>query len=130
MSELEPQAARDLVRRGYDEISKAYRGDDEPQHRPGGASRYLEWVARLFTTLPPQARVREWLVPGGRGLLITGHQACTGAEQGWFGGGQMWWSHADAATDQDWLTAAGLRIDAGEFIPEGDGGHALLTVTR
>jgi 2-polyprenyl-3-methyl-5-hydroxy-6-metoxy-1,4-benzoquinol methylase len=213
VSELDPQAARDIVRRGYDEISEAYRGDDELRHRPGGTSRYLEWVARLTAMLPPQARVldlgcgngvpvsrdlaaagcvvtgvdfsevqierarrlvpgatflvadmtevafapesfeavlalyslihvplpeqrdllarvREWLVPGGRGLLITGHHAWTGAEHGWHGGGQMWWSHADAATYRDWLDAAGLRIDAEEFIPEGDGGHALFTVSR
>jgi SAM-dependent methyltransferase len=213
VSELEPQAARDIVRRGYDEISEAYRGDDEPQHRRGGASRYLEWVARLVATLPPQARVldlgcgngvpvcrelvaagcvvtgvdfsevqierarrlvpgarflvaditevtfapesfeailalyslihiplpeqpallarvRDWLVPGGRGLLITGHQAWTGVEHGWLGRGQMRWSHADAATYRDWLTAAGWRIDAEEFVPEGDGGHALFTVSR
>jgi 2-polyprenyl-3-methyl-5-hydroxy-6-metoxy-1,4-benzoquinol methylase len=180
---------------------------------PGGTSRYLEWVARLRTILPPQARVldlgcgngvpmcrdlaaagctvsgvdfsevqidrarrlvpgaaflvadmtavrfapesfdvilalyslihvplseqpallarmREWLVPGGRGLLITGHQAWTGAEHSWFGGGQIWWSHADAATYRDWLTAAGLRIDAEEFVPEDDGGHVLFTVSR
>ena len=213
MSELNPDAARDLVRRGYDEISEAYRGDDEPQHRPGGSSRYVEWVARLEATVPPRgrildlgcgngvpvcrqpasagyvvtgvdfsavqierarrlvpsatflvadmtavsfapesfeavlalyslihvplaeqpvllARVREWLMPGGRGLLITGHQAWTGTEHGWLGGGQMWWSQADAATYRYWLTAAGSRIEAEEFVPEGDGGHALFTFSR
>jgi 2-polyprenyl-3-methyl-5-hydroxy-6-metoxy-1,4-benzoquinol methylase len=213
VSELDPEAARDVVRRGYDEISEAYRGDDEPQHRPDGSSRYVGWVAWLQAAVPPRgrildlgcgngvpvcrqlasagyvvtgvdfsavqigragrlvpsatflvadmtavsfapesfdavlalyslihvplaeqpallARVREWLVPGGRGLLITGHRAWTGAEHGWLGGGQMWWSQADAATYRDWLTAAGLRIDVEEFIPEGDSGHALFTVTR
>jgi hypothetical protein len=75
-------------------------------------------------------RMREWLVPGGRGLLITGHRAWTGAERGWLGGGQMWWRHSDAGTYREWLSAAGFRIDAEEFVPESDAGHELFTVSR
>jgi SAM-dependent methyltransferase len=213
VTEPSPQAARDLVRRGYDEISVAYRGDDEPRHRPGGTSRYLEWVARFVSSLPaarrvldlgcgcgvpacrdlvaagcavtgvdfsavqidrarrlvPQARFVEadmtavrfparsfdgvlalyslihvpldeqrqvigrlatWLVPGGRALLTTGRQAWTGLAHGWHGGQTMWWSHADAATYRAWFVAAGLAVAAEEFVPEGDGGHALFTVAN
>jgi SAM-dependent methyltransferase len=44
---------RDLVRRGYDAISLAYRGDRED---PG---RYRGWVAELAGLLPPGARVLD-----------------------------------------------------------------------
>ena len=50
---------RDLVRRGYDTISMAYRGDDG---RAGASSaedvsRYAGWVAELAGLLRPGARV-------------------------------------------------------------------------
>ncbi len=50
---------RDLVRRGYDAISVAYRSDDG---RPAASSaedlsRYRHWVAELAGLLPPRARV-------------------------------------------------------------------------
>jgi len=56
---------RDLVRRGYDAISLAYRGDDgqAPAGPPTPAapgedvSRYAGWVAELAGLLPPGARV-------------------------------------------------------------------------
>ena len=38
----------------------------------------------------------------------------------------MWWSQADAATYRTWLTQAGLEVTSQQFVPEGDGGHALF----
>jgi SAM-dependent methyltransferase len=56
---------RDLVRRGYDAISLAYRGDDgqapaapaAPAASGEDVSRYAGWVAELAGLLPPGARV-------------------------------------------------------------------------
>jgi hypothetical protein len=42
----------------------------------------------------------------------------------------MWWSHADAATNRAWMTQAGLTVEREEFVPEGDGGHALFWARR
>jgi SAM-dependent methyltransferase len=52
---------RELVRRGYDVISSAYRGDDgEPEPSAGtDVSRYQGWVAELAGLLPPRARVAD-----------------------------------------------------------------------
>jgi 2-polyprenyl-3-methyl-5-hydroxy-6-metoxy-1,4-benzoquinol methylase len=73
------------------------------------------------------ARIASWLAPGGVLLLIAGQRAWTGTEENWLGGGApMWWSHADAATYRAWLADASLVVDAQEFVPEGDGGHALF----
>jgi SAM-dependent methyltransferase len=52
---------RNLVRRGYDQISLAYRSDDGDPH-PSSAedtSRYAGWVAELAASLPPHARVAD-----------------------------------------------------------------------
>jgi cyclopropane fatty-acyl-phospholipid synthase-like methyltransferase len=50
---------RDLVRRGYDTISRAYRGDDgaEDSSSAEDVSRYAGWTAELAGRLPPGARV-------------------------------------------------------------------------
>lgn len=50
---------RDLVRRGYDTISLAYRGDDGQAAATSAAdaSRYTGWVAELAALLQPGARV-------------------------------------------------------------------------
>jgi SAM-dependent methyltransferase len=68
---------RDLVRRGYDAISHAYRGDDGGQ-ATGSAedlSRYAGWVAELAKVLRPGARVVD--LGCGAGLPatreLTGH---------------------------------------------------------
>src|SRR5687767_5121040 len=52
---------RDLVRRGYDAISRAYR-DDEGRVNPGSdehTDRYEEWVDDLAKLIPPRARVLD-----------------------------------------------------------------------
>jgi SAM-dependent methyltransferase len=80
---------------------------------------------------PLLARIAGWLRPGGWLLATTGASAWTGAEQGWLGGdATMWWSHADAATYRTWITGAGLRVEAEDFVPEGGGGHQLFWARR
>jgi 2-polyprenyl-3-methyl-5-hydroxy-6-metoxy-1,4-benzoquinol methylase len=80
---------------------------------------------------PLLRRVAGWLRPGGWLLTVTGQRAWAGTEANWLGGpATMWWSHADAATYRAWLDEAGLRVTAQEFVPEGDGGHALFWAQR
>jgi hypothetical protein len=53
--------------------------------------------------------------------------AWTGTEDNWLGGpAAMWWSHADAGPYRSWISQAGLEITGQQFVPEGDGGHALF----
>jgi 2-polyprenyl-3-methyl-5-hydroxy-6-metoxy-1,4-benzoquinol methylase len=96
-------------------------------------------VVCLFTLIhlplveqpPLLGRIAGWLRRGGWLLATTGHRAWTGAEDGWLGGTvPMWWSHADAATYREWLRTAGLRVADEDFVPEGDGGHALFWARR
>ncbi|MFF2119580.1 class I SAM-dependent methyltransferase [Kitasatospora xanthocidica] len=76
-------------------------------------------------------RIASWLRPGGWLLVTTGHQAWTGTDENWLGGGAaMWWSHADAATNRSWLLHAGLEVAHEEFVPEGDSGHVLFWARR
>jgi 2-polyprenyl-3-methyl-5-hydroxy-6-metoxy-1,4-benzoquinol methylase len=76
-------------------------------------------------------RIATWLRPGGWLLATTGAQAWTGTEDHWLGGpATMWWSHADAATYREWITEAGLQIQAEEFVPEADSGHQLFWATK
>ncbi|MGW1163512.1 hypothetical protein ACWD48_36090, partial [Streptomyces sp. NPDC002519] len=66
-----------------------------------------------------------------RTRVITGHDEWTGTEENWLGGGApMWWSHADAATNRQWIEQAGLAVEREEFIPEADGGHAMFWACR
>lgn len=76
--------------------------------------------------------VHRWLRPGGLFLATVGHQAWTGLEKDWLGvkGGDMWWSHADAATYRRWLADVGLTIEQETFVPEGAGGHTFFLATR
>ncbi|MFI0367866.1 class I SAM-dependent methyltransferase [Actinomadura sp. 1N219] len=76
-------------------------------------------------------RIAAWLRPGGLFVATTGHSAWTGVDDDWLGAGtSMWWSHADAATNREWITRSGLTIEREEFVPEGDTGHTLFWATR
>ena len=80
---------------------------------------------------PLLRRIAQWLHPGGLFVATTGHGAWTGVEEDWLGGGApMWWSHADAATNREWIREAGLTVEREEFLPEGEGGHALFWAHR
>jgi SAM-dependent methyltransferase len=68
---------RDLVRRGYDAISRAYR-DDEGHSNPTTAedvTRYLAWVEELTRRLKPSARVLDL----GCGAGVPGTKLLVGA---------------------------------------------------
>ncbi|MFI7100910.1 class I SAM-dependent methyltransferase [Streptomyces sp. NPDC050161] len=76
-------------------------------------------------------KIASWLRPGGWFLCSTGQHEMTGTDEDWLGSGvAMWWSHADADTNRAWITAAGLTVEQQEFVPEGDGGHALFWARR
>jgi SAM-dependent methyltransferase len=83
---------------------------------------------------PPLVRhIRRWLRPGGLFVASVGHEAWTGFEKDWLGvrGGDMWWSHTDAATYRRWLADAGLRVELEKFVPEGTAsGHTFVLATR
>ena len=38
----------------------------------------------------------------------------------------MYWSHADTATYETWLSQRGFTVCWTRFVPEGQGGHTLL----
>lgn len=73
------------------------------------------------------ARIREWLRPNGRLLLVAGHTAYEGTEADWLGSGAtMYWSHADAATYRRWLLELGFEVLEQRTVPEGDAAHELF----
>ena len=76
--------------------------------------------------------IGRWLRPGGVLVATVGHREWTGSEKDWLGvpGGDMWWSHADAATYRRWLADAGLVVEHKRFVPEGQGGHTLMIASR
>ena len=78
------------------------------------------------------ANIERWLQPGGYLLITVGGATWTGTEEDWLGvaDAQMYWSHADQATYQQWLEALGLRIIWTRFIPEGSGGHILMLAQK
>jgi hypothetical protein len=64
-------------------------------------------------------------------MATMGQREWTGSEENWLGGGApMWWSHADASTNRAWIGRASLTVEREEFVPEGDGGHALFWAYR
>lgn len=60
MSEAESGKQRDLVRRGYDAISNAYRSDaGEPGALTEATTEYASWLGELAESLSPAARVLD-----------------------------------------------------------------------
>jgi 2-polyprenyl-3-methyl-5-hydroxy-6-metoxy-1,4-benzoquinol methylase len=85
----------------------------------------------LEDQFPLLERIASWLVPDGVLVVTTGYWAWTGAEDNWLEGGvPMWWSHADVATYRSWISQCGFLIEREEFVPEGEGGHALFWARR
>jgi cyclopropane fatty-acyl-phospholipid synthase-like methyltransferase len=92
---------RDLVRRGYDAISLAYRSD-------ASVDAVVSFYALIHVPLADHRalfpRVREWVRPGGCFLAIVGAGSWTGTEQ--YLGAEMFWDHADTDSYLPWLAAA------------------------
>ena len=65
-------------------------------------------------------------------MATVGHEEWTGTEKNWLGveDGEMWWSHADAATYRRWLGDTGLSVERETFVPEGNGGHTFMLASR
>jgi len=131
VSEVQVNRARRLVPQ-----ARFVRADATEVSFPGGS---FDAVVCLYALIhmPLDAqprllrRIAAWLRPGGLLLATTGAEAWTGTEDHWLGGAAgMWWSHADAATYRDWITRAGLHIDAEQFVPEADSGHQLFWSRR
>jgi 2-polyprenyl-3-methyl-5-hydroxy-6-metoxy-1,4-benzoquinol methylase len=110
----------------------------DPAFTPGGPGSF-DAVVCLYALIhlpldeqpPLLRRIAGWLRPGGWFLATTGHRAWTGVDEDWLGGGApMWWSHADVATNRRWIGEAGLTVVREEFVPEGQGGHALFWARR
>lgn len=103
---------------------------------PAGFAAVVAFYSIIHVPLDEQpallARISRWLQPGGYLLATVGHYAWTGTEANWLGvdGGHMYWSHADAATYRCWFAEQELVVLREEFIPEGDGGHALLLAQK
>jgi hypothetical protein len=98
--------------------------------RDGSGRGRLSFSARTHIPLAEQPpllrRIAEWLRPGDWFVAITWSGAWTGAKENWLGSGApMWWSRADAATNREWIAQAGPTVEQEDFVPEGDGGHAL-----
>jgi SAM-dependent methyltransferase len=98
---------------------------------PGSFDAVVCLYALIHMPLDRQPRllrdIARWLRPGGWLLAITGQTAWTGTEDNWLGGpATMWWSQADAGSYRSWLGQAGLEVTGQQFVPEGDGGHALF----
>jgi SAM-dependent methyltransferase len=78
------------------------------------------------------AKIYRWLPPDGYFMATVGSDAWTGTEADWLdvAGGLRYWSHADAATYQQWCEDQGFRICWARFVPEGNGGHTLLLAQK
>jgi len=113
---------RDLVRRGYDAVSRAYRGDN------AGADAVVVFYSLIHLPLPDQRalfpRIHGWLRPGGYLLAIVGAGWWAGTEP--FLGAEMFWDHADTASYLDWLRGTRLEPRWDRYVPEGTGGHTLV----
>jgi SAM-dependent methyltransferase len=131
ISEVQIRRARELVPQAEFIRADATAVDFGPASFDAVVSFYALIHIPLEEQLPLLQKVAGWLRPGGWFLGTTGHRAWTGVDEDWLGGGTaMWWSHADAATNRTWITQAGLMVEQEEFVPEGEGGHALFWARR
>jgi 2-polyprenyl-3-methyl-5-hydroxy-6-metoxy-1,4-benzoquinol methylase len=127
ISDVQVERARQLVP-GATFIRADATGMDFP---PGSFDAVICLYALIHMPLDRQPGllrdIARWLRPGGWLLATTGQDAWTGTGDNWLGGpAAMWWSQTDAATYRDWIRQAGLEITSQQFVPEGDGGHALF----
>jgi SAM-dependent methyltransferase len=131
ISEVQIRRARELVPAADFLRADIASVDFDPVSLDAVVSFYALIHLPLDDQLPLLRRVAGWLRPGGLFVATAGHKAWTGYKENWLGGGApMWWSHADAATYRSWITQAGLAIEREDFVPEGDGGHALFWASR
>jgi SAM-dependent methyltransferase len=127
ISEVQIGRARDLVPGAEFRCADA----TDLKFAPASLDAVISFYALIHIPCDEQpgliSRIGRWLRPGGWLLATTGAYAWTGTEDGWLGGtATMYWSHADAPTYREWITQAGLTIEADEFVPEDDGGHQLF----
>ena len=128
ISPVQIQRARDLVPDGRF-LCADMSALDFP---PASFGAIVSFYAIIHVPLAEQPRLfrnlRRWLVPGGYLMATVGSDGWTGTERDWLSvpGATMYWSHADAATYEDWLVENGFVIHWTRFIPEGDGGHTLI----
>jgi 2-polyprenyl-3-methyl-5-hydroxy-6-metoxy-1,4-benzoquinol methylase len=131
ISEVQIDRARRLVPTGTFLRADATQVDFPPGAFDAIVCLYALIHMRLAAQPPLLRRAANWLRPAGWLLAVTGHSAWTGTDDNWLDGHTpMWWSQADGDTYRTWLTQAGLEVTAEEFIPEGDGGHALFWARR
>jgi len=95
---------------------------------PGSFDAVVSFYSLIHVPLEEQpilfGRVRSWLGPNGVLMAIVGNRRWTGTED--YLGAPMFWDHADTATYLEWFRDAGLEPLWSRFVPEGDGGHALV----
>jgi len=131
LSEMQVTRARERVPTATFIHADATTVDFAPGSLDAVVSLYALIHVPLDEQLPLLTRIAGWLRPGGVFLATMGHTAWTGTDENWLGGDTpMWWSHADARTNRQWLTEAGLEVTGEEFVPEGDGGAALFWAQR
>jgi SAM-dependent methyltransferase len=131
ISEVQIRRARELVPAGEFLQADISSVDFDSESFDAVVSFFALIHLPLDDQLPLLRRIAGWLRPGGLFVATTGYWAWTGYEENWLdGGAPMWWSHADVATYRSWIEQAGLLVDREEFVPEGDGGHALFWTSR
>jgi SAM-dependent methyltransferase len=124
---------KQLVRHGYDALSDRSRADD------AGDGRYGPWLAALHARIPAGAAVLDLGcgngIPVARFLAAAGH-AVTGVDcsEVQVRRARRHGPHVVEPRrpgDRSRVAGeAGLRVVAEAFVPEGDGGHALLWARR
>lgn len=131
ISEVQIRRARERVPQAQFLHADAATAAFEPASFDAVVSFYALIHVPLAEQPPLLRNIAEWLRPGGCFVATTGSGAWTGTEDNWLGSGStMWWSHADAPTYREWISGAGLTVEREDFLPEGDGGHALFWARR